>query len=27
VLPLTLVYTVMVYTVFKGKVDAGSEYP
>ena len=26
VLPLTLVYTVMVYTVFKGKVDAGSEY-
>jgi len=27
VLPLTLIYTVMVYTVFKGKVDAGSEYP
>jgi cytochrome d ubiquinol oxidase subunit II len=27
VLPLTLVYTVMVYTVFKGKVDTGSEYP
>jgi cytochrome d ubiquinol oxidase subunit II len=27
VLPLTLLYTVMVYTVFKGKVDAGSEYP
>jgi cytochrome bd ubiquinol oxidase subunit II len=27
VLPLTLVYTIMVYTVFKGKVDAGSEYP
>ena len=26
VLPLILVYTVMVYTVFKGKVDAGSEY-
>jgi cytochrome d ubiquinol oxidase subunit II len=26
VLPLTLAYTVMVYTVFKGKVDAGSEY-
>ena len=26
VLPLKLVYTVMVYTVFKGKVDAGSEY-
>jgi cytochrome bd ubiquinol oxidase subunit II len=27
VLPLTLVYTVIVYTVFKGKVDAGSGYP
>jgi cytochrome bd ubiquinol oxidase subunit II len=27
VLPLTLVYTVIVYTVFKGKVEAGSEYP
>jgi cytochrome bd ubiquinol oxidase subunit II len=27
VLPLTLIYTVMVYTVFKGKVGAGSEYP
>jgi cytochrome d ubiquinol oxidase subunit II len=27
VLPLTLVYTVMVYTVFKGKVAADSEYP
>jgi cytochrome d ubiquinol oxidase subunit II len=26
VLPLTLIYTVMVYTVFKGKVSAGSEY-
>jgi cytochrome bd ubiquinol oxidase subunit II len=27
VLPLTLAYTVMVYTVFKGKVDADAEYP
>jgi cytochrome bd ubiquinol oxidase subunit II len=27
VLPLTLLYTVMVYTVFKGKVDPGSGYP
>jgi cytochrome d ubiquinol oxidase subunit II len=27
VLPQILVYTVIVYTVFKGKVDAGSEYP
>jgi cytochrome bd ubiquinol oxidase subunit II len=27
VLPLILVYTVIVYTVFKGKVEAGSEYP
>jgi len=27
VLPLTLAYTVMVYTVFKGKVAGGSEYP
>ena len=26
VLPLILLYTVIVYTVFKGKVDASSEY-
>ena len=27
VLPLILLYTVIVYAIFKGKVDTGSEYP
>jgi cytochrome d ubiquinol oxidase subunit II len=26
VLPLTLIYTIMVYTIFKGKVSASAEY-
>jgi cytochrome bd ubiquinol oxidase subunit II len=26
VLPLTLIYTIMVYVIFKGKVGAGAEY-
>jgi cytochrome d ubiquinol oxidase subunit II len=27
VLPLILIYTIMVYTIFKGKVSSSAEYP